>query len=215
MNKFIKAGLLIVTLVIPALIFTFLQFFGTNHYDLPFYHPKMDLFGKVIVSNGDTVFYKVAAPQLKTIDNKEFPKEYLAGGLTIVSYLPRECGDSCQIVFSQLGRIYTLRHSISDLRLLTITENWPIDDNRYPEELGKEGWKIGVFSEVDRNSVLNQDFLFETKVPKAESDLAERKLILIDWEGHIRGYYTGTDSDEIDRLMAEIKILDYAKKNKV
>lgn len=214
MTKVLKAGLLIVTLVIPALVFTFLQFFGTNHYTVPFYHPEIDLSGKAIVANGDTVFYKVAVPKLKTVDSKAFPEEYFEGGLTVVSYLPQACTDSCRIGLSQLERIYGLRDKIPNLRLLTLAEIWPVDDNRLPEGLGREDWKIGMFSELDRNSVLTGGFMYDTKVPKAKTNLPERKLILVDSERHIRGYYIGTDSEEIDRLMAEIKILDYERKNK-
>ncbi len=49
MINFRKAGLLIVTLVIPALVFTFLKFFATNHYDLQHYFPITDTSGKIVV----------------------------------------------------------------------------------------------------------------------------------------------------------------------
>jgi protein SCO1/2 len=42
----------------------------------------------------------------------------------------------------------------------------------------------------------------------------ETKLVLIDADGHIRGYYNASDLEETNRLMAEIKILDYEKKRK-
>ena len=215
MTKVLKAGLLIITLVVPALFFLFLQVFTTNHYDVPYFHPVKDLAGRAIVAHGDTIYYEVMPTRIKSIDNKVFPKEYLKGGLTVVSYLPRDCKDSCRIVFSQLERIYALRNSIPDVRLLTIAETVPFLGDRFPGNLGGNAWKIGVVSEMNRDSVLNIDFRFNTKVPKSKTNSIERKLILIDRQGHIRGYYIGTDNDEIDRLMAEIKILDYENKNRL
>jgi len=39
------------------------------------------------------------------------------------------------------------------------------------------------------------------------------QIVLIDRSKHVRGFYKAGDGEETDRLMAEIKILDYEKKN--
>ena len=40
------------------------------------------------------------------------------------------------------------------------------------------------------------------------------KMVLIDKEGHIRGYYDGTDSKSVDVLITEVKVLlkEYERK---
>jgi protein SCO1/2 len=210
MNKFFKAGLLIVTLVIPALIFTFLRFFATNHYDLPYYHAEKDSAGNVRVINGDTVFYKVA----DSLGRKLLPPGGIQGKVIVLSYLPQICSDSCKEEFIQLDRIYGLRQSIPYLNLATFTREWPKDSMEFCRGIGKSGWQVNLLPSREEEIQFFDRFQFETKVPKAKTNSRELKLVLIDDNGYIRGYYIGADSEEIDRLMAEIKILDYEKNNK-
>jgi protein SCO1/2 len=40
-----------------------------------------------------------------------------------------------------------------------------------------------------------------------ETFIHSEKLILVDKEGYIRGFYDGTDKKDVDRLMLEIKVL--------
>ncbi len=214
MKKFSKAGLLIVTLVIPALIFTFLRFFATNHYSLPYYHPLVDSTGEIIISGQDTVFYKVRSPKLTVSGKDSVDATKFEGELTVINYLPMSCDDTCRLVLNQLERIYGLRTRIADLHLLTIAEKLPMTDGTYPAVMGTKGWNIGIVAPEDKDPILNIDFKFYTKVPKSKTNSIETKLILIDRAGYIRGYYIGSDKEEIDRLMAEIKILDYEENNK-
>lgn len=209
MKKSLKAGLLILTLVIPALIFTFLQFFANNHYDLPYYHPLKGSDGHVIVENGDTLYNRVA--QLKLVeggDSKSIVVKF-KNKVTVVSYLPQKCDDSCQLVLSQLERIYGLRNEIPDLHILTLAEKASLR----PAKSNGDGWKV-VYAEPESLRKCLEELRFRTALPKNKSGILTSKLALIDRNGFMRGYYDGSDAPEIDRLMAEIKILDYEEKIK-
>ena len=45
------------------------------------------------------------------------------------------------------------------------------------------------------------------KAKSAETIPYTEQFILVDKQGYIRGFYDGTDPEEVDRLMAEVKIL--------
>jgi protein SCO1 len=45
------------------------------------------------------------------------------------------------------------------------------------------------------------------KAKSAENILYNEQFILIDKEGYTRGVYDGTDPEDVDRLLAELKIL--------
>ena len=187
MKKYGKAGLLIVTLVIPALIFTFLRFFATNHYNVPFYHPVTDMQGLIKGSNGDTLFYTVPDEKLT-----------LNGKLTVVNYFSEQCVDSCRIMRDNLNRIYALREGVKGLELLSLHETTVSDSVAV-----KTGWRNIQLNSSERDSILKwNDFVDVKKIGAPEN-----RWMLIDRDGHIRGYYNGADSEETDRLMAEIKIL--------
>jgi protein SCO1/2 len=203
MKNFSKAGLLIVTLVIPALIFTFLKFFATNHYDLSYFNPERDLNGQVLIQNGDTVFHKVAGICLEGGANTNLK------GLTIVSYLPDVCDDSCKVMLAQLQRISDLRNDIPGVNIITAISS-KHNVKELPEEIGKPGWRLVDRSKEVIDTCFAKDLGLDLNVKKGPGS---NRLVLIDDKGFVRGYYNGADEVDTDRLMAEIKILDYESKN--
>jgi len=211
MNKYTKAGLLVVTLVIPALIFTFLRFFATNHYGVPYYHPLIDSGGKIVIKNGDTLFYQVSGIKGIKSDGTKVPDGIFKNKLTVVNYLPENCNDTCQIALGNLERVYRLRESIKNLELFTITDSsYNIEGHKEVRE--QDGWLFVKVLGSGAKEVLDTVLKYQTKVPAAKTNSTDNKLILIDEDGHVRGYYNGSEREETDRLMAEIKILDFEKK---
>lgn len=59
MQKYIKAGILTLVLVLPALVILFLHGFAENHFQLPYLVPLTDSSGRVSMNGKDTVFYQV------------------------------------------------------------------------------------------------------------------------------------------------------------
>lgn len=196
MKKFPKAGLLIVTLVIPALIFALLKLFGTNHYDLPYFVAEKDGSGSTVVQNGDTLFHQVST------DCGVFGGVNLDGRLTVVSRMPSECGEPCDRAVDEIARIAALKASIPELQVLVIATDTV---------------RRGEWQSVKADSAtIASCFLKElTDAAKGSGALNGRagQIVLIDRNKHVRGFYKAGDGEETDRLMAEIKILDYEKKN--
>jgi len=196
MKKFPKAGLLIITLVIPALIFTLLKLFGTNHYDLPYFVAEKDGNGSIIMQNGDTLFHQVSA------DCGVFGGVNLDGRLTVVSRMPSNCGEPCERAIDELERIAALKAAIPELQVLLVAT---------------DAVRQGDWQSVKADSVVVAD-CFEkelTDIAKGSNIVNGRagQIVLIDRNKHVRGFYKAGDGEETGRLMAEIKILDYEKKN--
>jgi len=199
MKNFPKAGLLIITLVTPALIFVFLTYFGTNHYVLPYYNPQINSNGEVIIENGDTLFRKISEVKLKSA------KKNVENRITVISYIPKDCTDSCLLMFAQLERINNLAADIPDLVVLSLTEDTKVS-LIHSGELGTGKWHELQTSEADAKSAMHE----QLGLP---AENFENMLVLIDKKGFTRGFYNGADSEDADRLMAEIKILQYEDKN--
>jgi protein SCO1/2 len=202
MKNFSKAGLLIVTLVIPALIFVFLKFFARNHYDLPYFNPQKDAKGNIVIENGDTLFHKIT-------DNCPLVNEKFDGKLTVISTLPKECNEDCKLLMEELQRVDALRSEIPNLRLVILSEAGALNGNPLPAAIGSAYWGL---SENTRSVI---DSCFDNALDgtrgATKGDL-QNMLMLVDMKGYTRGYYNGIDPAEMDRLMAEIKILDYETK---
>jgi protein SCO1 len=201
MKSFPKAGLLIVTLVIPALIFLFLQLFGTNHYSLPYFNPAKGASGEILIQNGDTVYHKITESCVVG-GSADF-----AGKLTVISYLGRDCSDSCEIALAQLKRVAALSDKIPDLKVKTLT----IAGNTAAVHFGTGNQDSWEFIQTLEKNIKNCFDLTPGQGGQVFND--PTGVLLVDTESYIRGYYKGSDEKDMDRLMAEIKILEYERKH--
>ncbi|KAA6441797.1 hypothetical protein FEM33_00570 [Dyadobacter flavalbus] len=109
-------------------------------------------------------------------------------------------------MLAQLQRINNLAAETSGLSIITLTGSSLGKNPDYPEELGKQNWEVQL---ADKEEAANAFRLLLGQ----ESGTIENKLVLIDKEGFTRGFYNGADPEDADRLMAEIKILQYEYKN--
>lgn len=162
MNKYWKAGLLTLLLVLPALIVLFLNFFAENHFSLPYYNPIVDSTGQVLINGKDTVFYKLP----DKVDKK----------IEVVGFF----ADSSVKVVQQFSRLQKLAYG--DLFIHNLTD-------KEVEKIANEKYKI-------TNLIKNKK-----TIPYYY------QFILIDKQGYIRGKYEANNPEDVDRLIAEIKIL--------
>lgn len=196
MKIFPKAGLLIVTLVIPALIFVLLKLFATNHYVLPYYVPERDGNGAITVQNGDTLFHRVSA------DCGVFGGVNLDGRLTLVSRMPSHCGEPCERATDELERLAALKAENPELQILVVATD-TVRKGNWQSVKADSAIIAGCFSKE----------LSDTEKGSEAVNGPAGQFVLIDREKHVRGFYNAADAAETDRVMAEIKILDYEKKN--
>jgi protein SCO1 len=218
-NK-IKAGILLATLGVPALVFVIFKLFGSNNFDLPRYFPVIGDNGEVTVLKGDTVFNQIPAFALLNELGQKTTVE--PGTIKVVSFFFSRCGTICPTTNSNLKRTAGLISNTKDLKFYSISidpkydtpevlkvyratqkfdaSNWSFltGDKKYIYDLAIKNFKLPVAdaSEYDKG-ISNID----------ETFIHSDKLLLIDKKGFCRGIYTGTDKFEIDRLILEIKVL--------
>ncbi len=239
MKRFAKAGILIMTLVVPALIFLFLKFFGQNHYNLPRYIPAIDsATGKVLMKKiidrkydqpeYDTVFHTIPSFSFIDQNNKTFTNEKVKGKIFVANFIFTRCGLICPKVTGQLARIQDAFLDKNDVILLSHTVDpqydTPIILKKYAKE--KEAIEGKWYFLTGSKKDLYQMALKGYFVPISDASVYDKaiknpdeafihseKMILVDKEGTIRGFYDGTDVKDVDRLMVEIKVLRdiYAK----
>jgi protein SCO1 len=220
LKKYIKAGILLIVLGVPAFVFIFLKVFGENKFDLPHYFPELDSSGEVKIVNGDTIF--ISVPYFTLTDQSDAKFEYKKEKITVVSFFFSRCGTICPITNKNLLRVAETFKSNDSIDILSLTvdpvydtpkilgnyaielgssyKNWRFltGDKKYIYDLAIKGLKLPVSdaSYYDKNIVdIDQTFI--------HSD----KLLLIDTKGNIRGIYEGTNKSDIERLVVEIKVL--------
>ncbi len=220
-QKKLKAGILIVVLVLPALVFIFLKSFGDNKFDLPYFFPELDESGQVVITNGDTVFNTIQNFQLLDHDSLNFQLAEQSD-IKIVNFFFTRCGTICPISNHNLDRVKETFKLDSRLSYLSISVD-PVYDT--PSTLKKyieknnfkhDSWKFLTGEKAKIYDLAIKEF----KIPVSDASTYDStiksidetfihsdKFLLLDSDNHVRGIYTGTDNEEIDRLKLEIKIL--------
>jgi protein SCO1 len=166
MNKVLKAGLLTVTLALPAFIVIFLNLFGNNHFKLPYMVPKTDEQGNVMLTGKDTIFYQVPNP---------------LGTIQVLAFYDSTASEKIQ---QQFTRVVNQRLGGVDVHVVQGTN----------EEIEKTAIKLYRLQPL-KNAKTKETIPYYGQ------------FTLIDKEGYIRGFYDGSNPDDVDRLLAETKVL--------
>ncbi|WP_420151324.1 SCO family protein [Spirosoma sp.] len=224
-----KAGILLATLLVPALLYLFLRFGTENHYVLPRYLPKIDsakgepLMGKVTLPDGrqiiDTIYNRI--PPFKLIDQngKLVDQSIVKDKIYVADFFFTRCGTICPKISSQLTRVQDIFRDNPNIVLVSYTVD-PEHDG--PEQLkayarkyeaipGK--WFFLTGNKADIYNLAMRGYYLPTvdagvKDGKPdETFIHSEKLVLVDKQGIVRGFYDGTDKEDVDRLVLEARVL--------
>ncbi len=228
-----KAGILLAVIAVPVFIYLGLKTFGTNHYQLPRFIPAIDSTnGEVLMkkrpnprwneSEMDTVFQTIPKFELINQDSIVFNSESLNGFIYATSFFFTRCGTICPVISSQLSRVQDAFHLDNDIKLISISVDPNFDQPRKLKAYAKRyyanenQWQFLT----GNKSLIYQLILKGFHVPVADASeydqaisnpdeafIHSERIVLVDKEGVIRGFYDGTDKKEIDRLILEIKVL--------
>jgi protein SCO1/2 len=228
-----KTGILFLVLILPVFIYLGLKAFGTNHFSLPRYIPAIDsTTGEIKMaqrlnprwneSEMDTVFQTIPDFSLTDESGKVFSAKSLQGKIYVTSFFFTRCGTICPKITSQLSRVQDTFLGDPEVQLLSISVDPKFDQ---PEKLAlyakrfdanKGQWHFLTGEKKMIYPLVLKGF----HVPLADASeydaaiknpdetfIHSERLVLVDKEGIIRGFYDGTDKKEVDRLLVEIKVL--------
>jgi len=151
-------------------------------------------------------------------DSIEFSHRSCAGQIRIVDFFFTQCPTICPIMSSQMAR---LQYGISELglegeiRLISHSvdpeHDRPAELKAYGERLGQNPaiWTL-LTGEKEAIYDLARNGYFMTAI---ESDTAAGGIFhsdifaLVDRQGRLRGYYDGTDTEEVDQLLKDAQQL--------
>ncbi|NID10399.1 SCO family protein [Fibrella aestuarina] len=229
MNNFRKAGTLIVTLMVPAFAYIMLRACTQNHYTLPRYIPVIDstngspVMHSITGLNGetqqDTLYRHVPGFSLIDQDSQAVDQTIIKGKIHVADFFFTRCGTICPILQSSLSRVQEIFKERDDLAFLSYSVD---PENDKPKQLKAYAKKVGAkagtwyFLTGDKAQIYNlaQRGYFLPVVDHGvsygkpdETFIHSEKLVLVDKEGIIRGFYDGTDKKDVDRLIAEIRVL--------
>jgi len=222
MRKYLKAGVLVFALLVPALVFLFLKNFGKNHYSLKTYYPveidSVNVNGEVKL---DTVFHQIPPFDLISQTGEKITNATFDNTIYVADFFYTKCPDVCPKMSSQLSRVQDVFEGNDQVKILSHTVDPNYDSAEVLTDYGSSyGAKEGKWYFATGNKKQIYDlarygyFVSATEGTGGSEDfLHSEKFVLVDKNKHIRGYYNGTDPEDVDRLILEIRVLLHGDEN--
>ncbi len=216
--KYLKIAGLLSLLTLPAIFLLLMTTAKHNFVKLPIYGEKTPITrqenGKTI---NDTIFHEIPAWSLTNQDGKTVTDKDYRGKIYVADFFFTSCPSICPKMTRQMFRLqWKLKDkAFDDIKLVSHTVD---PENDTPERLKRYGDKTEAnydkwtFLTGDKRAIYElgvMGYLVSTREDALAPGgfLHTEKFVLVDRKGHIRGYYDGTSSEEVDRLGDEIKLL--------
>lgn len=225
MNKSVRLLILGIVFVLPILIIVFLHLFGKNQYDVPAIdleaqRASLQIYNPQSVncpsSTGTDGVHRIPEFSFLNQDSLPFTQENLRGKVYVADFIFTRCPDICLSMTSELVRVHEKLRSQADFMIISHTVDPEHDTphvlRRYAIQYGIDTQKGWNFLTGDKEKIYNLaacGYFIAAKPaePQKINFVHSDKLVLVDRNGRIRGYYSGTNREDVDRLITEALIL--------
>jgi len=217
--RILQGMVLVCILLVPILIFMFLRGFGTNEYVLPVFFEKGvdNPFQECPIT--DTTQHYIPDFAFANQEGNRVGKAQMKGKITIVDFFFTSCPSICPDMSREMERVNDLFRDEPRVHILSISIDPEYDSpailkeyaDRHYAKAGK--WDFLTGDKLETYRLARCGFVIPTLDGNgvAADFVHSDKFILVDELGRIRGYYSGTNREEVDLLMLEAKILLHGK----
>ncbi len=213
--RLLQGMVLVCILLIPVLIFMFLRGFGQNEYDLPiFFQNGVDNpFQECPVT--DTTQHYIPEFVFTNQEGKTVGRAEMEGKITIVDFFFTSCPSICPVMSKEMERVNDMFRDESRIQIMSISIDPEYDTPAILKEYADEHhaipgkWHFLSGPKDETYRLARCGFVIPTIDGNGVPDdfVHTDKFILVDELGRIRGYYSGTNREEVDLLMLETKVL--------
>ncbi|MHC2992086.1 electron transporter SenC [Pontibacter sp. HJ8] len=211
----VKALILGILLLVPLLVFIFIGQFGEHHFTLRTYFPQVDDTGEVLVdAAGDTLFNKIPDFQLTSQQGKTVTQNQLDGHIYVADFFFATCPDICKDMSSQLVRVQEAFQNEPQVKIASFTVNPEHDSVEVLKEYGErygadpDKWYFLTGDREQIYSLARKGFYLPVQQVEGQQEfIHSEKFLLVDKNRLVRGIYDGTNPEDVDRLIIEIKVL--------
>jgi len=179
---------------------------------------------KAVMKANDTIYHKVGPFSFIDQYNSKVSDADLEGKIYVVDYFFTTCKSICPIMNMELTRVHKEFKDKPDFMILSHTVDPETDSvPQLAEHAKKYGvtdkkWLFVTGAKKELYEMARKSYLLNTEEGNGgeEDFIHTQNFALIDKEKHIRGFYNGTDSVDVSRLITDIKTLfkEYDFKNK-
>ena len=219
-----KPVILLVILLLPGLVYIFFSSGKHHMLHLPIYYPE-DV--KTTVVNGkeknDTVYHTIPPFKFINQDGDTVTEKKFENKMYVADFFFTTCPTICPKMMFNMEKINAVTQKNPDLLLISHSVN-PVHDSvpvlkEYANLVHADSkkWMLVTGNKKDIYDIGIDGYkLAVNEDPRAPGGFLHSELfVLVDKEKRIRGYYDGTDSSAVNKLIHDIKVLgaEYEAKN--
>lgn len=209
-------------LVVPLLLVVWFYYNKNQNKplrSLPFYGPKRAL--KI----NDTTYHTIPPFFFINQYNQKITEADVKGKVYVTDYFFTTCQSICPVMSTSLERVHKEFHNREDFMILSHTVDPETDSVAQLLSYAKlhgvkdNKWMFVTGEKKHLYEVARKGYLLNAEEGDggAEDFIHTQNFALIDKERHIRGFYDGTDSVDVNNLITDIKLLlqeyDYKAKH--
>jgi protein SCO1/2 len=176
---------------------------------LPYFGPKQAL--KV----NDTLYHFIPAFEFTDQDNQKVDLATVKDKIYVTEYFFTTCKSICPIMNTNLEQVYKTFKDRPDFLILSHTVDPETDSvpvlKEYALQHGVKDrrWLFLTGPKKELYDLARKGYLLNADEGNGDSEdfIHTQNFALIDKEQHIRGFYDGTDSLEIKRLIQDLNVL--------
>jgi protein SCO1/2 len=200
-------------LVVPSVAYLLISTGKNNYQKLDIYGPREPVAGQP----GDTLYHTVPDYVLTDFDGGVFSSYTLKEEILVTNFFFATCQTICPKMSMQMKRVQQQFLDDPGVVLVSITVN-PERDTvdalaAYAMEYGakKDKWHLLTGDKKTIYELARNGFFLAAMPGDGGPDdfIHSEKLVLTDRDRRIRGYYDGTDYEDVNRLIDEIKVLQW------
>lgn len=176
---------------------------------LPFFGQKNT------IKKGDTSYHRVKPFFFTNQNNEKITEETVKGKVYVTDFFFTTCQSICPIMSTQLERVYKKFEGRKDVLILSHTVEPEVDSvivlKKYANLHGVKDnrWHFLTGEKKQLYDMARTGYLLNNEKGSGENDdfIHTQNFALVDKEKHIRGFYDGTDTADVSRLILEINLL--------
>ena len=219
-----KPVLLFIILLLPALVYLFFSTGKHKMLHLPIFYPE-DV--KTIVVDGkektDTLYHTIPPFRFINQDGDTVTENKFQNKIYVADFFFTTCPTICPKMMFQMERVNAVTQKMYDFLIISHTVNPQHDSVPVLKEYANlvhadsKKWMLVTGNKKDIYDIGMDGYkLAVDEDPRAPGGFLHSEMfMLVDKEKRSRGYYDGTDSSAVNKLMNDIKILgaEYEAKN--
>lgn len=215
-RKLLKIAVIFTILLFPTVVYMFFSTGRHNIISLPYFGEKEPVTTMV---NGeektDTLYHKIPGFSFVNQLGDTVTRDDFEGKIYVADFFFATCPGICPKMSAQMLRVQNRFKNNPDVLLLSHTVN-PEQDTvealkAYAEMVhadhGKWHFVTGSKEDIYRQALYGYLVNASEDVLAPGGFLHSEMFVLVDKQGHIRGFYDGTDVKDVNRLIDEIKVL--------